>query len=112
MAHVYSKICYTTGMSKEQIRKKIIEAMQLPPVRGKIRRVALFGSYLHGNAKPESDVDLLIELDETIGALEFVSIERFLSKHVGKKVDLVEPDALSEYCREEVLNEAESLYTA
>ncbi|MEK7137855.1 MAG: nucleotidyltransferase family protein [Patescibacteria group bacterium] len=99
-------------MSKDELRRRLQEAISKSPSRGKIRRVALFGSQVRGEAKKNSDIDLLIEVDRPMGALEFVSIELFLSKELGTRVDLVEPDALSRYFRDDVLQEAEVLYKA
>lgn len=99
-------------MSKDELHRRLHEAIRRSPSRGKIRRVSLFGSQVRGDAKKDSDIDLLIEVDRPMGALEFVSIELFLSKELGTKVDLVEPDALSKYFRDDVLKEAEVLYTA
>lgn len=99
-------------MTKSDLRERLNRAIRQSPSRRKIRRVSLFGSRARGNAKKESDIDLLIEVDRPMGALEFVSIELFLSKELGTKVDLVEPDALSRHFRDDVLKEAELLYNA
>lgn len=99
-------------MTKDDLRRRLHDAISKSPFRGKIRKISLFGSQVRGNAKKDSDIDLLIEVDRPMGALELVSIELFLSKELGKKVDLVEPDALSKYFRDDVLREAELLYNA
>ncbi len=80
------------------------------PARDKVRRVALFGSRLHGTAKSKSDVDLLIEFTKPVGYFTLASMERTLSEAIGAPVDLVTPKSLSKYFRDEVLREAEPLY--
>lgn len=80
--------------------------------RHHIRRLSLFGSALHGNLTPESDLDLLVEFEpgHTPGLLGMARLERELSALLGRKVDLRTPGDLSRYFREEVLCEAEVQY--
>jgi hypothetical protein len=56
-----------------------------------IKKAYLFGSYARGEATPESDVDILAELDETktIGMIEFIKIMDDLEEILKRKVDLV-----------------------
>ncbi|MCI0625882.1 MAG: nucleotidyltransferase family protein [Acidobacteria bacterium] len=81
--------------------------------RHHIRRFAIFGSALHGDQRPDSDLDVLVEFDpgHTPG-FKFVEIEEEISKIVGRKVDLNTPGFLSRYFRDEVLAEAEVRYVA
>lgn len=99
-------------MTKEEIRECLNRAIRKSPSQRYIRKVSLFGSHVRGEAKPGSDIDLLVDIDESIGAFEFIAIERYLSEQLGTKVDLVEPEALSKYFRDDVLKEAETIYTA
>ena len=77
-----------------------------------IRKLALFGSTLRGNARPDSDVDLLVEFQpgSRVGLIQMARIERELSELIGRKVDLRTPADLSRYFRDEVLREAEVQY--
>ena len=76
-----------------------------------IRKLALFGSVLRDDFRPDSDVDVLVEFEPgyTPG-LTFFSMEEELSKILGRKVDLNTPKFLSRYFRQEILNEAEALF--
>ena len=81
----------------------------------RIRRLALFGSQLKGTAKPESDIDLLVEfLPEAQPTLfDMARIEIELSKALGeRKVDLRTPQDLSRDFRDEVVRTAEVQYVA
>ena len=79
--------------------------------RNRIRRLALFGSVLHGDAKPDSDVDVLVEFEPGVRVgLRFFDIQEELSDLIGRKVDLNTPNFLSRYFRDQVLKEAEDLY--
>ena len=79
--------------------------------RNHIRRLALFGSILHGDFRSDSDVDVLVEFEPGhVPGLRFFGIERELSDLLGRKVDLNTPQCLSRYFRDEVLAEAEAVY--
>ncbi|HFD40159.1 MAG TPA: nucleotidyltransferase [Anaerolineae bacterium] len=81
--------------------------------RNRIRRLALFGSALHGDFGPDSDLDILVEFEPgaRVG-LRFFAFEQELSDLLGRKVDLNTPGFLSRYFRDQVLAEAETLYVA
>jgi uncharacterized protein len=83
--------------------------------RHHIRRLSLFGSTLHGTARPDSDLDLLVEFEpgKAPGLLGLATIELELAGLFGnRKVDLRTPDDLSRYFRDKVLAEAKRLYAA
>jgi predicted nucleotidyltransferase len=75
-----------------------------------IKRVALFGSVVHGEETLESDVDLLVKFKKPIGLLNLVGVEMELSKQLNRKVDLVTEAALSKYIRPYVEKEKVILY--
>jgi uncharacterized protein len=78
-----------------------------------IRRLALFGSVLRDDFRPDSDVDVLVEFEpDHIPGLRFFALERELSEILGRKVDLNTPGFLSPYFRGQVLTEAEVQYVA
>lgn len=80
-----------------------------------IRRLAIFGSALREDFRPDSDVDILVEFDpERIPTLfDIVGMEQELSALLGgRKVDLRTPGDLSRYFRQQVMQEAEVQYVA
>jgi predicted nucleotidyltransferase len=81
--------------------------------RHHIRKLALFGSVLREDFKPESDIDVLVEFEQgCVPGLSFFSMERELSEILNHKVDLNTPQFLSPYFRDQVLAEAEAQYVA
>lgn len=82
--------------------------------RHHIARLALFGSALRADFRPDSDIDVLVEFQPGhVPGLEFVSMERELSALLqDRRVDLVTPKFLNARIREQVLREAEPLYVA
>lgn len=83
--------------------------------RNRISRLALFGSQAKGTARPESDVDLLVEFlpEARPTLLDMARIEIELSQALGgRKVDLRTPQDLSRYFRDEVVRTAQVQYVA
>ena len=77
-----------------------------------VRSLALFGSYLHGNAHPGSDIDLLVEYhpEQNVGLFAMAEMEIELSHLLKQTVDLRTAQDLSVYFRDHVLAEARVLY--
>jgi hypothetical protein len=71
-----------------------------------VASLAVFGSTARGEAGPESDVDMLVELTRRVDLLDFIGIKHILEDLLGREVDLVMPDALKPRVRERVLAEA------
>jgi predicted nucleotidyltransferase len=83
--------------------------------RHRIRRLSLFGSVLKGGARPDSDVDLLVEFEpgREPGLLALAGIESELSALLGgRSVDLRTAQDLSRHFRDEVVRTAEVQYAA
>jgi hypothetical protein len=80
--------------------------------RHHIRKLALFGSVLRDDFRPDSDVDVLVEFEPgySVGLITFAGMEIELSAIVGRKVDLRTPASLSRYFRQQVLDWAEVQY--
>jgi predicted nucleotidyltransferase len=81
--------------------------------RNHIAKLALFGSVLRDDFRPDSDVDVLVEFEpgHTPG-LVFFSLEDELSELLDRKVDLNTPGFLSRHFRDAVAAEAEVQYAA
>ncbi len=77
-----------------------------------IRRLSLFGSFLHGDFRPDSDIDFLVEFDPAHipGFIRLAGMENELSKILGRKADMRTPQDLSRYFRKEVVETAEVQY--
>lgn len=77
-----------------------------------IKKLALFGSALRNELRPDSDIDILVEFEEgqTPGFITFCGIENELSDRVGRKVDLRTAKDLSRYFRDQVVKNAEVQY--
>ena len=71
------------------LRKQHVELKRRYP----IRRLALFGSWARGDARQDSDVDVLVEVDPSIG-LRFVELADELEMALGRRVDVVSRRAI------------------
>ena len=76
-----------------------------------VLRAYLFGSYAWAMATPESDIDILVELDyEQLIGLEFVQMHLDLQNIFNKKVDLISANGLSKYLIQTVNQEKKLIY--
>ncbi|HTT84564.1 MAG TPA: nucleotidyltransferase family protein [Rhizomicrobium sp.] len=68
-----------------------------------ILHAAVFGSVARGDARPDSDIDLLVDLepDKPSGIFEYVRLQHDVAALFGRNVDLVERQALKPLIREE-----------
>ena len=71
-----------------------------------VKSLSVFGSVARGEARADSDVDLLVEFSVPVGLFEFVRLRRFLEQILGARVDLVTPGALKPQLKQAVLREA------
>lgn len=90
----------------ERIRNKLRKNLPFLRDKYKVKEIGIFGSYIKGEQKKRSDVDILVDFYETIDLFTFVELEDFLSKTIGIKVDLVMKDTLKPRIKERILKEA------
>ncbi len=64
-----------------------------------VKRVYLFGSFARNEATPQSDIDLLIELNENVDLFEFATMQWQLEELLNQKVDLVSTNGISRRLR-------------
>ena len=60
-----------------------------------IKKAYLFGSYSRQEETPESDLDILVDLDKSVNLFQFIFIKLSLEKLLNKKVDLLSSNGLS-----------------
>ena len=72
-----------------------------------IKGIGVFGSYVRGEYKGKSDLDILVEFEEDadVDLLKFVNMENYLSELIGVKVDLVERSGLKPRIGKHILKE-------
>jgi uncharacterized protein len=75
-----------------------------------VSMIGLFGSMARGEARKQSDIDLIVRFSKRKSLLAVVKLERELTEALGRKVDLLTEGALSPYLRERILNEMRVVY--
>ena len=81
-------------ITKEEILKMLARDKPELQRQFKVSKMALFGSYARGDQQPNSDVDILVEVDPSIG-LDFVTLAERIEQLLGVSVDLVSSRAVS-----------------
>jgi predicted nucleotidyltransferase len=85
--------------------EKKAEILRLARLHG-CRNMRIFGSVTAGESGPESDVDILVDLDPGRGLLDLGTLLTELTGLLHAEVDLVESGSLHPYVRDRVLAEA------
>ena len=71
-----------------------------------VSRIRVFGSAARGERRPESDLDLLVEVTGPTTPWFPGGLVAELEEFLGRRVDIVEPDAIRESLRREILQDA------
>jgi predicted nucleotidyltransferase len=85
--------------------------LMLPMLRTQyhVRTLEVFGSFVRGEEREKSDLDLLVTFDENPTLFKFVALENHLSDSLGIRVDLVMKDSLKPYIGKRILEEAQAI---
>ncbi len=86
-------------------RRLLQEQLPLLAAQYHVASLGLFGSYLHGTERVDSDLDVLVTFDELPSLFRLIEMQNYLSDLVGVKVDLVPRDSLKRHIGERVQRE-------
>lgn len=92
----------------EQVYEKRDEILQIAAKHG-AHNIRIFGSIARGDARPESDIDLLVEVGPETSSWFPAGLILDLEELLGRPVEVVTERGLSPYLREHVLREAKPL---
>ena len=84
-----------------KIKQKILPILLRYGVTG----VGLFGSYVRGEMREDSDIDIVVKIEKDISLLDFVGLKLEIEEVLGRKVDLVEYNTIKPLLRERILKE-------
>lgn len=91
--------------SLNTVKHRLTEQKSLLKHKYKISRLGIFGSYIRGEQRSGSDVDVLIDYEKAPSLIELIEIENILSDLLGLKVDLVTSRGLKPQLRRHILDE-------
>ena len=90
-----SEIHSILSAHKEELRK-----------RYKVKDMGIFGSFVRGEEKEKSDLDILVEFEDVPDLLKFIELERYIEKLLGIKVDLAIRSAVRPELKSRILKDA------
>jgi len=93
--------------SVEEVRAILKEHRDEVVRKYRVSEIGIFGSFVRGEQKKRSDIDILVEFDQRNipGLLKFIEMERYLEKLLRKKVDLVRKGGIRPELRKIILKE-------
>lgn len=96
---------------KEYLRAELA-ALEKPLRERGVLSLGLFGSTVRNEARPDSDIDVLVDIDPEIhfSLTDLVSLKNFLEQHLGRKVDVVTKQGIEPAIRGRVLKETEKVF--
>jgi len=89
----------------DEIRKILEQQKDFLRDKYKVKEIGIFGSYVRGEQKKTSDIDILVEFEKIPSLLKFIELENYLSDTLGVKVDLVEKKGLKPRIGQYILKE-------
>ena len=89
----------------ERIRAILREFLPVLVEQHQVKSLSVFGSYVRDEQQRHSDVDILVDFDETPSFFQIIELETQLSDALGLQVDLVMRDALRPAIRKNILRD-------
>lgn len=96
---------------KDDVRARIA-ALEGPLREKGVASLFLFGSIVHGGARPDSDIDVLVDVDPRarFSLVDLASVKNFLEERLGREVDVVTRAGIDPAIRDAVVADAERVF--
>ena len=92
--------------SIQSIKKQMIPVLESYGVK----KAGIFGSFVRGEARKDSDIDILVEFVGNKSLLDLVDLKLTLEKRLEKKVDVLTYNSLHPLLKKIILNEQKIIY--
>ena len=89
----------------DEIKKILIKHKEEVQQEYKVSELGIFGSFVRGEQKKRSDIDILVEYSELPDLLKLIELENRLQKLLKRKVDLIEKSGIRTELKEIILKE-------
>ena len=86
--------------------KKILNSNKSQLAEYKVKELRIFGSYVRGEQKSSSDIDILVKFDRGASLFDLVGLGNYLEEKLRKKIDVVSEGGIRTELREHILKEA------
>ena len=87
------------------LQEKRGRIFELAKIHG-VQSIRVFGSVVRGEAGPDSDLDLLVEMEKGKSLLDLIGFEQDLETELGIPIDILTEGSLSPYIKDDILKEA------
>jgi predicted nucleotidyltransferase len=91
-------------ISKSIVIERLSELKPFLQKEYSVKSIGLFGSFSDNSFSDESDIDILVEFEKPIG-WKFFTLEIYLEKTFGRKIDLVTKSALKYQIKEKIMKQ-------
>ena len=91
--------------TKAQVLSALKELKEEIKARFKVKEIGVFGSVVRGEQGETSDIDVLVDFEQSADLFDLVGLGLFLEERLQRKVDVVDKSALRPELRETVLRE-------
>jgi len=92
--------------SIEEIRNILAKHKKEVKRKYGVKMIKIFGSFIRGEQRSTSDIDILVEFEKPVSLLQIVSLENYLSDIIEIKVDVVPKNNIRKELKEDILKEA------
>ena len=86
--------CGMTMKRLEEIQEILRQKKPILREKFKVKEIGIFGSFVRGEEKDTSDLDILVELERPVGLIKLVGLQNYLSDELRERVYLVTKSAL------------------
>jgi uncharacterized protein len=91
-------------LTRKDIISRLIEIKPVLKEEYSVKSIGLFGSFSEGTYSDDSDIDLLVEFEKPVG-WKYFSLEIYLGRIFGRKIDLVTRNGLKSQIRDQILSQ-------